>query len=186
MNRRCNMLKNIFCVIAIVILVSIVGDSILGQQYKKPTSDQIKESLKSLDRQMEEIDKLVDEMTPKMIDAAKCQNTNGSFAECWIYQLKGKNMILRVNGYQRSKVNLYEYDLDDNNVPEILKWDLGQNEKFDIIEYDINKDGKFQHAKVDMNFDGKFGDNEIYVLNAEWKGLFPGALPFPVLPVFPY
>lgn len=181
------MRKHIFKIIIIVIVATIVANigGIILVKYNSP-SEQINRLLKSFDQKIEEIDKSAKSMTPERIDPNKCPYSipNPKSAECLIYQLENKKMIL-VNGYQK-QVNLYVYDLDNDDTPEILKWDLDQDKKDDVLEYDIDRDGTFQHARADMNFDGKFDDNEIYVLNVKWNGLFPGALPFPVLPVFPY
>lgn len=104
----------------------------------------------------------------------------------WIPRIDTGDMILG-EGYAPI-VNLATYDLDDDGRPEILKWDLGRDGQFEIIECEVDGDGLLDYVLVDLNGNGQFDNEEIYLPQdaaRRWQPLFPGALPFPFLSVFP-
>jgi hypothetical protein len=115
----------------------------------------------------------------------ECPDPNRRPGECRLYRTDTGDVLL-LEGYDDT-TNLYVYDLDSNGRSDILKWDLGRDWEFEIIEYDLDGDGILDYAVADVNISGQFDDREIYSYRGgRWRPLFPGVLPFPFVPPFPY
>jgi len=178
---------NIF-VLMISIIVLLICILFNYRQIKpKPIKqiEEIKEVLLPYERQMIKIDDKVKKKIAfgKEIKTDKYIHLGMRPFNCLLYKFEKNNMIWS----QFDRIDLFAYDLNNNGKADILKWDFGQDKQVDIIEYDTDEDGEYEYAKADMNCNRHFDDKEIYSRSHGNEGLlFPGALPFPSLPVFPY
>ena len=152
-----------------------------------PSPDDVRPQLEPFDRKMKEFDPWLLVELRKELGQNECPDKSRESGECWIYSIGLGNVIL-VEGYADA-ADLYAYDFDGDERIEILKWDLGRDGQFDVIEYDVDGDGMLDYATVETNDNELVDNDEIYMYHSierHWRPLFPGALPFPVLPVFPY
>ncbi|MCP4360462.1 MAG: hypothetical protein GY796_20830 [Chloroflexi bacterium] len=150
----------------------------------------VRQLLEPFDQQVQEIDAQIasGSISPKTLAIVDCPYVSDlEYGECSIYQLGVGNMIF-VSGYARL-VNFYAYDLDGNDEVDVVKWDLDKDGQVDIVEYNIDDDEENDYAMADMDGNEQFGDEEIYYYQdarQRWLPIVLGALPFPVLPIFPY
>jgi hypothetical protein len=142
---------------------------------------------------MKEFDGWFEQIEPERLARDECRSYIGKASgECWTYSIGLGNVIL-VERYMYLgslfKADIHAYDFDGDKKSEILKWDLGRNGKFDVIEYDTDGDEITNFALADANINGRFDEDEIYIYQPtteRWQPVVPGALPFPLLPIFPY
>ncbi len=188
------MKKNIWIIMGTVmlsmLLISTIPRFLLGSSSDSEVNIQeVQEALSKFDEKVQEIDDVIKEFKPSVLEQSECPVKVSAQIKCLQYPLE-KHKLFKIENYGPGPGEVYVYYVENENEQEndsiILKCAFNEDGGFEVREYDLDGDGVFEYSLADMNNNRVFDKEEIYKKYRDiWRPLFP-VLPHPGPCLVPY